>query len=96
MGCCDGNKGNKKTFMGHSLFKAGKSIIKHFVDPTYNAFSSEEEKKRRIDICMNCKNKEVFMGKNRCKICYCFIEPKASLIDQWCPDPDGNKWKKEE
>jgi hypothetical protein len=92
MSCCD-NKYNGP-FTKYSIIDAGKSIIKHFVDPTYNAFSSVEEKNKRISICDSCENKEEFLGKKRCKICLCFIEAKASLIDQICPHPNGDKWQK--
>ncbi len=77
---------------GNSLVKAGKSIIKHFTDPTYDAFLKEEEKAERLRICNECDNLETFFGKKRCKICLCFVEAKASLADQKCPDPGGSKW----
>ena len=89
MSCC---RQNKKPFTQYSIVEAGKSIIKHFMDPKYNAFSDAEEKKRRVEICVSCENKEEFFGKKRCKICLCFIEPKASLVDQTCPHPTGDKW----
>jgi hypothetical protein len=91
-GCED----DKKPFTEYSLVKAGKSVIKHFTDPTYNAFSSQEVKAERIKICENCENREEFLGKKRCKICLCFIDAKASLIDQDCPHPEGNKWQKDQ
>ena len=90
MSCCE----HKEPFTKYSIVEAGTSIIKHFVDPSYNAFSAPEEKKRRIEICLICDNKEKFLGKKRCKICLCFIEPKASLEDQFCPHPNGNRWLK--
>jgi len=92
MSCC-GNK--KTTFTQYSIVKAGESIVKHYTDPNYNAFSSQEEKNRRIEICDQCENLELFFTKKRCKVCLCFIEAKASLIEQTCPHPKRDKWLKE-
>lgn len=87
--CCP----NKKTpFTEHSLIDAGKSLIKHFTDPTYNAFVDEETKNNRIKACESCENLDEFFGKKRCKICLCFIDAKASLKDQDCPHINGSKW----
>lgn len=93
MDCC--NK-NKKNFTDYSIVKAGKSIIKHYTDPAYNAFSEKEEKKRRMEICLECEMVENFLGKKRCKVCLCFIDPKTSLVDQTCPHPKNDKWLKKE
>jgi hypothetical protein len=93
MSCC-GNK-KKTPFTQYSIVKAGESIIKHYTDPNYNAFSSQEEKDRRVEICNFCENLELFLTKKRCKVCLCFIEAKASLIEQTCPHPQGDRWLKE-
>jgi hypothetical protein len=95
MSCCEENK-KSKPFTQYSIVEAGKSVIRHFVDPTYNAFIEEEEKNTRIKTCNSCENMEVFLSKKRCKVCLCFIEAKASLTDQTCPHPNGDKWLKEE
>jgi len=93
MGCdCQDEKTNKP-FTEYSLMKAGKSIIKHFTDPTYDAFSSPELKAERLKKCESCDMREEFFGKNRCKICLCFLEAKASLVDQDCPHPEGSRWQ---
>lgn len=92
MSCCGGKKA---PFTTYSIVEAGKSVIKHFTDPTYDAFSPEEEKVRRLKICGSCENLELFFGKKRCKICTCFVNAKASLIDQTCPHPEEDKWQKE-
>jgi len=94
MSCCE--RQEKKPFTKYSIVEAGKSIIKHFVDPTYNAFVDEDTKKTRVKACSSCENKEEFFGKSRCKICLCFIEAKASLVEQTCPHPKGDKWLREE
>lgn len=94
MSCC-GNK-KKTPFTQYSIVKAGESIFRHYTDPNYNAFSSEEEKARRVGICEKCENLEFFFNKKRCKICTCFIEAKAALIEQTCPHPQGDRWQKEE
>ena len=91
MSCC---QNSPKPFTDYSLIKAGKSLIKHFIDPTYNAFITDEAKNERINECLNCDKIEDFLGKKRCQVCLCFIEAKASLIDQDCPHPNGSKWQK--
>ena len=91
MSCC--NEKYKGPFTKYSIVQAGQSLIKHFVDPTYNAFSSEEDKNKRLKACNSCENSEEFLGKKRCKICLCFTEAKASLVDQTCPHPNGDKWQ---
>lgn len=92
MSCC--KETEKKPFTTYSLEKAGKSLVRHFTDPMYNAFVEEEEKKERLKICEDCTEQEEFMLLKRCKICTCFLDAKASLIDQDCPHPSGNKWQK--
>jgi hypothetical protein len=74
--------------------KAGASVIKHFTDPTYNAFVEKEVKEERLKSCNSCSEAEEFFSKKRCKICLCFVEAKASLVDQDCPHPKGSKWQK--
>lgn len=91
MSCCE-DKNKKKPFTQFSIVEAGASVIRHFVDPTYNAFTDSEIKNKRIEICNNCENIEEFFSKKRCKICLCFIEAKASLVDQTCPHPKGDRW----
>jgi hypothetical protein len=90
MSCCQETK--NKPFTEHSLVKAGKSLVRHFVDPSYDAFSGEDEKTKRLKACNSCEKLTDFMGKKQCSLCACFVEPKASLIDQECPHPE-NKWK---
>jgi hypothetical protein len=93
MSCC--NQEEKTPFIQHSLVRAGASIIKHYTDPTYNAFVDDETKAERLKMCNECDNKEQFFGVDRCKICTCFIDAKSSLVDQDCPHPNGSKWQKE-
>ena len=88
--CC--GKINKSPFTKYSLLQAGASIIKHYLDPTYDAFSSDELKKERLEICDKCEMMGEFFGKKQCKACKCFIEPKTSLKDQKCPYPEKSKW----
>ena len=89
--CCPSEK---KPFTQYSLVKAGKSIIKHFTDPTYNAFADVEIKDFRLSQCNSCELLTVTLGKKQCKACKCFIDAKASLIDQECPHPEGSRWIK--
>jgi hypothetical protein len=92
MSCCE-----KKfqPFTQHSLAKAGVSLIKHMIDPEYNAFVPDEVKEERLKACDSCEMQEVFLGKKRCKVCSCFTNAKASLQEQDCPHPGGSKWQRE-
>ena len=49
---------------------------------------SEKTFNARINTCMDCEN---LLRKKRCKLCGCFIDPKARLLTERCPD---NKWNK--
>lgn len=95
MSCCEGRK-KSEPFTRYSIVEAGKSIIRHFTDPTYDAFTNEEEKKMRLEACSSCENFDTFMGKKQCKICLCFLDAKASLVDQTCPHPQGDRWQRKE
>lgn len=88
MSCC----GKKRANITDSLIQAGRSVIKHFTNPKYDAFVSESVKEERLKVCDSCEEQELFFGKKRCKICLCFLDAKASLIDQTCPNPNGDKW----
>ena len=90
MSCCKKNK----PLIEFSIVKAGKSIIKHFTDPEYDAFVSEETKTARLKACDSCEKLEEFFGKKRCSVCLCFVNAKASLADQDCPHENGSKWQK--
>lgn len=90
MSCCGNKKG--ETFTKYSLVDAGISVIKHFTDPTYDAFVDENIKKQRIKACESCEYVSEKFGTLQCKICSCFITAKASLKDQTCPHPKGEKW----
>ena len=94
MNDCNCPDQKRESLLKHSLIDAGKSIIKHFTNSSYDAFVSYEEKERRLKICEECENKIEFFGKKQCKICLCFINPKSSLKDQDCPHPEGNKWQR--
>ena len=92
MNCC-GQK--SEPFIKSSLIEAGKSIIKHYINAEYDAFSSTEIKEKRIKACDSCDMLGEFFGKKQCTLCKCFIEPKAALIDQFCEHPKGSKWEEE-
>jgi hypothetical protein len=94
MGCDCQNENNSKPFTEYSIVKASKSIIKHFTDPSYNAFVSDEVKAERLKKCEDCDLRDEFFGKKRCSVCLCFLEAKSSLVDQDCPHPQGSKWQK--
>ncbi len=89
MSCnCD----DSEPLLKSSLIQAGKSVIKHFLNPTYQAFVSDEIKEKRLKICNSCENLTSFLGQNQCSICKCFLGAKASLIDQNCPDKN-DRWE---
>ena len=87
---------DKKPFTEHSLIKAGTSVIKHFTDPTYDAFVSDEVKAERLKKCEDCDQLGELLGLKRCNICTCFINAKAALVDQDCPHPNGSRWQKDQ
>jgi len=90
MSCCP--ERDKKPFTEYSLVKAGKSVIKHFTDSTYNAFVPEEVKLERLKVCSECEMEREVFGLKNCKACDCFLEAKASLVEMDCEHPEGSKW----
>ena len=92
MSCCSGKS---DPFTGYSLVQAAKSVIKHFTESEYDAFVTEDEKRRRLDICEKCENITNSFGKKQCGVCSCFLDAKAALKDQECPHAKGNKWGSE-
>lgn len=92
MSCCEDKK--FQPFSQSSLVKAGASVIKHFLDPSYDAFVEKSVKEERLKSCENCEMRDEFLGKKRCKVCSCYLEAKASLIEQDCPYPGGSKWQR--
>ena len=44
--------------------------------------TEEEEYKKRINICMGCDN----LINGMCKICGCFVEMRAAVKKNYCPD----------
>jgi hypothetical protein len=92
MGC--GCPDDKKPFTEYSLAKAGSSIIKHYTDPTYDAFVDDEVKMERLKKCEDCDQLGSVLGVKRCNVCWCFVNAKASLVDQDCPHPNGSRWQK--
>jgi hypothetical protein len=90
MSCCP--ERDKKPFTEYSLVKAGKSVIKHFTDSTYDAFVPDEEKSERLKACSACEMEREVFGLKNCAACNCFLEAKASLIEMDCEHPEGSKW----
>ncbi len=90
MSCCPERE--KKPFTEYSLVKAGKSIIKHFSDETYDAFVGQELKEERLKVCSGCEFQTEVFGLKNCKACSCFLDAKASLIEMDCEHPEGSKW----
>ena len=90
MSCCPERE--KKPFTEYSLVKAGKSIIKHFSDETYDAFVSQDLKAERLKVCSGCQHQTEVFGLKKCKACSCFLDAKASLVEMDCEHPEGSKW----
>lgn len=44
--------------------------------------TEEEEYKKRLDICKGCDN----LINGMCKICGCFVEMRAAVKKNYCPD----------
>lgn len=49
--------------------------------------AEEGEYERRLNLCKECDN----LINGMCRICGCFIELRAAIAKNYCPDPD-NKW----
>jgi hypothetical protein len=91
MSCnCEKEKSNS-----HSLIVAGKSIIKNFTDPTYDAFVSSKVLKERLKHCESCELLTTFVGMKQCSACGCFVEAKAKLKSMRCEHPENPKWIEE-
>ncbi|MFA7156780.1 MAG: DUF6171 family protein [Bacilli bacterium] len=74
MSCCDKQK-KKPTFLTKLLNKI---------------FVSDEEAKRRLDICKKCEHLNTQF--NQCKICGCFMEVKTKLNGFSCADLENKRW----
>lgn len=46
--------------------------------------TEDEEYKKRLDICKGCDN----LINGMCKICGCFVEMRAAVKKNYCPDID--------
>jgi hypothetical protein len=90
MSCCPERE--KKPFTDYSLVKAGRSIIKHFTDETYDAFVKEDDKIERLKVCEGCEFQRMVFGLKNCGACDCFLDAKASLVEMDCEHPEGSKW----
>lgn len=44
--------------------------------------TEDEEYKKRLDICKQCDN----LINGMCKICGCFVEMRAAVKKNYCPD----------
>lgn len=51
---------------------------------------SEDEHKRRMDICKSC---DQLVYNTTCKQCGCIIHVKAKLAGARCPYPYNSKWE---
>lgn len=51
---------------------------------------NEELVRKRLLICTHCELRKGLV----CGVCFCPLQTKARLEDEYCPHPDGDKWKK--
>ncbi len=49
--------------------------------------TEDDEYKRRLNLCRECDN----LVNGMCKICGCFVEMRAAVKKNYCPDI-RNKW----
>ena len=49
--------------------------------------TEDDEYKRRLNLCRECDN----LVNGMCKICGCFVEMRAAVKNNYCPDI-RNKW----
>lgn len=54
-----------------------------------NIKTSEEDYKIRLNICMECEN----LINGMCKLCGCFVEMRAAVKKNYCPNAE-KKWDK--
>jgi ribosomal protein L32 len=66
------------------LIRFFKAIIKHIL---FGKRTSIDEYIERLSICKNCKQFDVI--KWSCKKCGCYLDKKAKMSTEKCPD---NKW----
>ena len=80
-----------------SLVEQGKNLAKTVADVTRNVlnkrgiFATEEIKQERLKICDSCEWINTEKINKRCRVCGCFVFPKASIILEECPK---GKWPK--
>ena len=71
----------------------GQAEYNHMQDYISNidSFIKTEEKdyKKRLDTCMECEN----LINGMCKICGCYVEMRAAVKTNYCPNVD-RKWDK--
>ncbi len=80
--CRNNNQLPSTTEMAKNLATATKDHIKSGLQTV-----SEEEIKRRLDVCADCEH--FIPHSSRCKLCGCFTKFKAKLKSGGCPI---NKW----
>lgn len=83
---------DKKYSTVSNLLDAGKEVLKG-VFTSYDPYLTSSEQSNRLEACRKCDYLGEFLGKEQCKICSCFIEPKTKMRSQSCPHPEGNKWE---
>ncbi|MDR3593743.1 DUF6171 family protein [Clostridium sp.] len=49
-----------------------------------NIKTDDNEYKKRLDLCMQCDN----LINGMCKICGCFVEMRAAIKKNYCPDAE--------
>lgn len=71
----------------------GEAEYKHMKDYISNIDSeikvTEEDYKNRLNTCIECEN----LINGMCKLCGCFVEMRAAVKKNYCPDIE-RKWDK--
>ena len=71
----------------------GQAEYNHMQDYISNIDSfiktEEQDYKKRLDTCMECEN----LINGMCKICGCYVEMRAAVKTNYCPNVD-RKWDK--
>ena len=75
------------------LLEAGEKVTFEEIQSYINSLEkstlvSEEEYKKRITNCINCDN----LISGMCLKCGCYVEVRARLKNQDCPDEDNKRW----
>lgn len=82
------NRFCKKCLLDKVLKEEEYLHMKRYIEGIDSYIKTEDvEYQRRLDICIKCEN----LINGMCKICGCFVEMRAAVRKNYCPDID-KKW----